>query len=204
MFRIALDVDEVLRDFFGSIIEHINDKYGTMFTLADINDWDFDKTLIQPILPNFDLWKELKETPAILSNAGILWNGINLLHKIRNEFKEDVRIILLTSQKPCLREALLKWTIENDLSKFIDGILFQRTKEKWKENFDLLIDDALDSIEPTLFGENPRPCILWAKSTNLNYLIRNPKFLDEEIKGNFIRTDNPFTTLLFIKLHKNS
>lgn len=157
--RITFDVDGVLAMSAVSVIEAINHKYQTTYSLDQMNRWEFLETDLQKRLgiskeESYDIWL----LPGVMLNAPPISDAIEIVHDLS---KMGAQITFITSRSGILREDTLSW-----FGKYLpfvtpDQLLTQPGHERQGTKFkvetlrrlhpDLHIDDSMELV-PMLDG----------------------------------------------------
>jgi len=159
--RITFDVDGVLAMSAVSVIEAINHKYQTTYSLDQMNRWEFLETDLQKRLgiskeESYDIWL----LPGVMLNAPPIDEAIEI---VRDLTQKGAEITFITSRRGTSREDTLSW-----FGKYLpfvtpDQLLTQPGHERQGTKFkvetllkmrpELHIDDSMELI-PMLKGIN--------------------------------------------------
>tara|TARA_Y100001938_G_scaffold127516_1_gene180454 strand:- start:819 stop:1418 length:600 start_codon:yes stop_codon:yes gene_type:complete len=157
MSRIGIDVDGVLRDFCGSLVDVIKEKYphylkdefkpevepsldGGMITewyLA--NNFNCSKKELQDIY-----WKNHPD--KIMANGAPMYGAVKKMYDLFEWAEEnDHTLVCITSQKSFARHHTLYWLGKYGMD--FDTVYFRRGREKWKVDVDYLVDDSPNNFD---------------------------------------------------------
>jgi 5'(3')-deoxyribonucleotidase len=133
--KIALDIDGVLRDFTGRLIEVYKEDYPD-HDVKPITTWWFEDSF--PIGKKiYDYYKENGERIFRFAKP---FSGA---YEFVASLKESNHVFIITAQPENLSWATSGW-VEEHLPK-VDGLFF--TNKKWLADFDILLDDSPDVME---------------------------------------------------------
>jgi len=154
--RIGIDLDGVLRNLVGNVLQKVNEDYKTSFREKDVTMWDFDKELISKEVSDFNLYQFIHLNPTILNKCDVYRKFIKIYKKLRA--MDDYDIIIITNQPINWRRRTIHWLIENYIS--FDGLIFTEEKHKWE--LDVIIDDKIET------------CLQCASNEILTFLWNQP------------------------------
>ena len=162
MSRIGIDVDGVLRDFCGSLVNVVKEKYphylkdefkpevepsldGGMITewyLA--NNFSCTKKELQQIY-----WKDHAHT--IMGDGQPMYGAIKKMYDLFDWADENGHtLVCVTSQKAEARHHTLTWLGKYGMN--FDTVYFRRGREKWKVDVDYLVDDSPNNFNAWIEG----------------------------------------------------
>ena len=188
MSRIGIDVDGVLRDFCGSLVNVVKEKYphylkdefkpevepsldGGMITewyLA--NNFNCSKEQLQEIY-----WKDHAHT--IMGDGQPMYGAIKQMYDLFDWAEEnDHTLVCITSQKAHARHYTLSWLGKYGMN--FDTVYFRRGREKWKVDVDYLVDDSPNNHKAWVYGRGMEEGFIlmdapYNQDINSNYRITN-------------------------------
>ncbi|HYE80360.1 MAG TPA: hypothetical protein VEI97_20475 [bacterium] len=158
--HIAVDMDDVVVEFTGFLVECINREYGSQLTLAEINDWHFDPWF-NPILGR-DWWDWLKTRDWLWAKCPAVPGAIGGLQTLRDG---GHRVELLTS-KPEWAEWVV-WAWAGKWRPPVHRITICGHGSQQKHELTdalLLVDDGWHNLEP--WAATGRSAIKFARPWN--------------------------------------
>ena len=138
-YIIGVDVDGILRDFSGDLLNIIKKEYPQYikYDIDVIDEWDMERCFdaskedIQQIY-----WHEYCD--EIMGNGTPFQENVDQIkHHIEND---EHTYICVTSQKKHARHYTLKWLGQQGIN--FNSVFFRKGKEKWLVECDYLIDDS--------------------------------------------------------------
>ena len=188
--KIGIDVDGVLRDFCGGLINVIqkhypqylkkHPNYGPPYSIYNnsgepntiIKDWQLEK--------NFNCSKrDLQEifwydyAQDIMGRGAPIKGAVPIMRDLLDKSEHEYWCI--TSQKDHARHLTLKWL--GDMQLNFDRVVFVKGRDKWKVEVDWLVDDS---------PENWHAWKRWRKGTDSvnNYILVNTIY-NRHIKSHY-------------------
>lgn len=160
--RIGIDVDGVLRDFCGSLVNVIKEDFphylkGELDQAIEpsldggiVTDWYLEN--------NFNCTKEdLKDiywhshADKIMGDGWPMPGAIKKMYDLIDwAYKERIEVCCVTSQRPHARHHTLTWLGKYGLD--FETVYFRRGKDKWKVNVDYLVDDSPENHKAWVYG----------------------------------------------------
>jgi 5'(3')-deoxyribonucleotidase len=133
--NIIVDVDDVLRDFAGAVLEQYNAIHNDNKTIDDLVQWEHDKCL--PKMGNFyDFIMQYRK--MVLYYAKPLPGATTVM----NRLSEKNRLVIATHQFSSLEGLTLDWLKKNYIPH--DAIFFG--KDKYLLRGDVMIDDKYTNL----------------------------------------------------------
>lgn len=149
---IVCDIDDVLRDFNGKVLEIYNKENHTHYTMQDIKEFDNTKNL--PLIKDFKHW--LFNHHKVLTQGRPIQYNINAL----NELYKTNTIVLATNQFEMTEDLTAQWIGEHRVP--YHALFFG--KDKWLLKGDMIIDDKVSNVQKFVY-HNPG---------SIGYLIDQP------------------------------
>ena len=135
---IACDIDGVLNNLMGVVIDVYNDRYGTDYTLNDITTYNIDNCLepsvakqIKAIFNEPNIWDKVK---PIAASQDALQKLINKGHQV----------YLVTDHNPDTYGEKVAWV--QRFYPFIEPSKIICIKDKWLLRADIMIEDCLQTL----------------------------------------------------------
>jgi len=159
--KIAVDLDNTLADTTSVLLRLTNFKFGTNYTLADIQ-WDFWRSKG----PDYDaaFWEIYKmfDSPE--------QGGINLRRAlppvdplapgiVKSLIKRGHDVHILTANRPEAKDSIEAWLFGHGLEMYVELIGQVSPVEKVKLDYDLFIDDS-PKIVPAM-ASAPEKTLIW-------------------------------------------
>jgi len=161
---IAVDVDDVLLDFGGRVIQTVNKEYDAKLTSADITSWNLNE-LLDPILGE-DWWAWWEERDWLWAKADAIDGAMGALRVLH---QKGYRIELVTAKPDWARKGLNLWL--SRWNPWYDALIIGPARpamnKTWVTNADLLIDDKPDNCKD--FTDDGRMAILFTRPHNLGF-----------------------------------
>ncbi len=194
MKTIGIDVDGVLRDFCGSLVNVVKEKYphylkdefkpeiepsldGGMITewyLA--NNFSCTKEELQKIY-----WRD--HADKIMGDGAPMYGAIKKMYDLFDWADDNNHtLVCITSQKPEARYHTLSWLGKYGMN--FDTVYFRKGREKWKVNVDYLVDDSPNNHQAWVSGRGMQEGFILMDAP-YNQHVKSPhriKSLDE-VKG---------------------
>lgn len=134
---VLFDMDDVITDCLGGVIEEWNKQNNTTFTKEDVNRWDIDSCLgegAHQIFFKKGFFKNLKEKN----------NAISVIQKLIESTRYDIYIVTACQSVQEIEEKI-HW-----LEKHIPGFNIKRfiaCREKYMIRGDVIIDDRTENLD---------------------------------------------------------
>ena len=188
--RIGIDVDGVLRDFCGSLVNVIKEDF-PHYLKGELDD--VEPSVDGGIVTDWYLENNFKCTKEDLRD--IYWNSHadkimgdgwpmpGAIKKMYDLFEwaddQGHEVCCITSQRPHARHYTLKWLGKYGMD--FETVYFRRGKDKWKVNVDYLVDDSPANFDYWVKGRGMQEGFIlvdapYNQHTNSNYRITS---LDE-------------------------
>jgi uncharacterized HAD superfamily protein len=176
---VGFDLDDVLLDFNGTLLEWHNKKYGTKTLLKDLTVYGYEEIWQSPteevVRKVFEFYNSQEHAAARPMDGAI--EGIQ-------KIKKDNRLFIITSKPDTFREIMNAWIQKNFPNTFEEiyftnqfhGIGIQTTKIDLckKLGIEIFIDDALHNAKN--IAENGIPVLLldspWNQATTETPITR--------------------------------
>ena len=159
--KIALDLDDVVLDFGGRVIEAVNTEYNTALSISDVTDWNFG-LLLDPIIGE-DWWGWWEQRSWLWATAKAIPGAIGGIRTLRSQG----HFIEIVTAKPEWAEAgtwqwLGKW--KPAVHRVTIGPARPAMlKSEWSDA-DILVDDKPGNVEEWM--ESGREAILYDRPHN--------------------------------------
>lgn len=159
--HIAVDMDDVILDFTGGVIDAVNLEYAPSppLTVDDVKDWHIGEVL-NPII-GYSWWRWMRKRSWLWSNFPAVPGAIGYLERLRS----DGHYLEVVTSKPEWAEAnvwqwLGKWkppvqrvTIVNDSVEKVEATTAE-----------VLVDDKFENVKA--FADAARHAVLFTRSHN--------------------------------------
>lgn len=161
--RIAVDMDDVIVDFGGRVVQTVNKEYGTHLTLDDVTDWNLGK-LLDPII-GYDWWQWWESRAWLWATADAIDGAIGGLDKL-HQMGYETEIVTATPDwaKAVKMDWLGKWRPN------VDRIVFGKARPPMDKlaasDAFLIIDDKPDTVREWLGAG--RSAMLFDRPHNLD------------------------------------
>lgn len=133
--RILFDMDDVIVEFLGGLVENFNNVYGTDFNKSDCNVWSLEETLGE------DVWSIMNK-PGFFINLKPKGNSVEVIQRI---IDNGFDVFIVTACTPQAYIEKLHW-IEEYMPYFNKGRLIP-CSEKSAVWGDILIDDKIANLD---------------------------------------------------------
>ena len=132
--RVLFDMDDVIVDFLGGLLENFNYKYGTNFSKKDVDVWNLEHTL------GSNVWGIMNE-PGFFLNLKPKGNSIEIIKRI---IDNGFDVLIVTACDPDAYKEKLEW-IKHHMPYFNKGRLIPCSEKSviWG---DILIDDKIANL----------------------------------------------------------
>jgi 5'(3')-deoxyribonucleotidase len=162
--HIAVDLDDVVLDFVGNLVNIVNTEYGTDLDVTDVVEWDLSKAL-DPILGE-SWWGWWKRRDWLWAQAPAIPGAIGGLERLR----QAGHYLEIVTSKPRWAEAqtwrwLGKWRPPVHRVTIVDADAHPNKADF--TDADLLIDDKPSNIED--FVNAGRTGLLFTRPHNAEY-----------------------------------
>jgi len=163
---IAIDLDDVILDFVGNLVNVLNTEYNAGLTQEDITEWDLSKKL--DLIVGESWWAWWKRRDWLWAQAPAIPGAIGGLEKLRR----DGHYLEIVTAKPRWAEAqtfrwLGKW--RPPVHRVTIVPVEQKIKKSEVTAAELLIDDKPANCEEFLQAD--RMAILYERPHNRKYKI---------------------------------
>ena len=145
--RIGIDIDGVIRDFIGRVLDTLNEHYPDNYNGAIPLQWDFSDVLTDMTLS--DLIYGPRGEDIFLYADPINISGLKYLCGWTKEMEYE--LVCCSYQTGPTILATDKWLQTHNLKKYFVDIIY--TKDKWKVDIDYLVDDAPYNYEAWVENE---------------------------------------------------
>ena len=189
--KIGIDVDGVLRDFCGSLVNVIKEDF-PQYLKGKYNP-DVEPSLDGGIVTDWYLENNFNCTKEDLKNIywyshadkimGDGWPMPGAIKKMYDLFEwaddQGHDVCCITSQRPHATHYTLQCLGKYEID--FETVYFRRGKDKWKVNVDYLVDDSPANFDYWVKGRGMQECFIlvdapYNQHTNSNYRITS---LDE-------------------------
>lgn len=156
---IALDMDDVIVDFCGGLVDAVNREYDAGLTIDDISQWEL-RPLLDPILGE-SWWKWMRKRSWLWSNFEAIPGAIGSIERLRQEG----HYLEVVTSKPAWAEAnvwqwLGKWKPPVNRVTITDPDAYKSEAT----NADVLVDDKLENVRD--FARTGRYGLLFTRPHN--------------------------------------
>lgn len=156
-WRVAVDLDDVVLNFLGGLINAVNTEYDAGLTVEDITNWNLHPFL-DPVIGE-DFWEWLKERDWLWSNFPAVPGAIGGLRRLR---KDGYYLECVTSKPEWAEYNVWKW-----LGKWRPP--FHRVTIVGQDDRKVDFSDAL-----WLVDDKPQNCKEWAEEKRVALLFARP------------------------------
>lgn len=172
--KLAFDVDDVLLDFGGRVIQTVNKEYDAGLSLEDVTSWDLNK-LLDPILGE-DWWAWWEERDWLWSKADAINGAMGGLRRLH---QQGHYIQLVTAKPYWARKGLNHWLAR--WNPYFDELIVGEARPPMEKH---LVSDAL-----ILTDDKPDNCIEWAETGRIALLFDRPHNREHEWAASFYHGD---------------
>lgn len=186
--RIGLDIDNILCSTTEALLEYINERLGTTFTISDVQDY-----WIENLLDDQYKW--------IVSSAfsdPLMWKNVKFIQEAYGPlsflYGDGAELYFITATTPDNLRKKVKF-LERTLTFLPEGYVqshFISIKEKQLVHMDYLVDDYIENLI-----NGPYQGICLAYPWNIQYQEQYPEVI-------YCRNWHEIYTYLFHQLRSNS
>jgi len=185
--HIAIDLDDVILDFVGNLVDVLNTEYDAGLTRESVTDWDLTK-ILDPIIGE-SWWKWWERRDWLWAQAPAVPGAIGGLEKLRR----NGHYLEIVTAKPRWAEAqtfrwLGKWRPPVHRVTIIP--VEQKLKKSEVTFAELLIDDKPDNCEE--FLQANRRAILFKRPHNEKHKIEWGEYRVENMSAPFLHKTNNY------------
>jgi len=147
MTRLAIDLDGVIVDFMGQVIEQHNLDFASELTIADITMWDFLPLTVFgiPTMAKHGGWEAFwrwMEEKEIYLWASEYEGATDVVRRLMADINHVVHLV--THRPEWSKGQTTKWLIEH---RILPTVVYTNGKSKAELNYDLWIDDQPATLE---------------------------------------------------------
>ena len=168
--KIALDLDDVIRDYVPAVIGVYNHRFNTEVQFDDIKTWD----IINYMPKMGSLYGFMTQHPWIYDTVKPICGVKELMQQWRNE---GHTIHILTRQFKGFEYKACDWICKNELE--YDTIIFAKDKSVFKA--DIFVDDNLTNFNMYRIENQSSKSFLMSKPWNQHVDIENRIYTLSEI-----------------------
>ena len=135
--HLGIDIDGVLADLAGYVIQRINNKYHTVYTKEDIHEY-------YQMLEEISLKEEVKQAlldPVFVSSVSMIKNANHVVQELNKTHK----IHIITKRPSYTMKETIGWLISNEIP--YDSVIISEHENKPIDHIDVLIDDNEDNLK---------------------------------------------------------
>lgn len=169
MLSVAFDVDDVVLDFGGRVIETVNMEYGTELTLENVTSWNLNP-LLDPILGE-DWWIWWEEREWLWAKADAVPGAIGGL---RWAHQQGYWVELVTAKPDWARAGLSQWL--GKWQPYFDRLTVGPARPPMFKPFFtdalVLVDDKPENCQD--FADVGRYALLFERPHNIGYAPARP------------------------------
>tara|TARA_B100000927_G_scaffold272650_1_gene250454 strand:+ start:48 stop:647 length:600 start_codon:yes stop_codon:yes gene_type:complete len=194
--KIGIDVDGVLRDFCGSLVNVIKEDF-PQYLKGKYNP-DVEPSLDGGIVTDWYLENNFNCTKEDLKNIywyshadkimGDGWPMPGAIKKMYDLFEwadeQGHEVCCITSQRPHARHYTLKWLGKYGMD--FETVYFRRGKDKWKVNVDYLVDDSPANFDYWVDGRGMQEGFILVDAPYNQHINTNSRITGLDEVKNFI------------------
>lgn len=163
--RIVLDMDQVLCDLTGRLLEWYNEDFGTSYTIDDITDWDMSRCL-----PNFKhFFRSCLRYPETFRDLEPLPGAIEGVKSLVMDGHDVIIATVVSSFAGIAYHGKLEWMRRNIGKEIFDLDNFVSIKRKYLLDADVIVDDGVHNVLPWI--ESSRHAIVFRAPWNRTFTV---------------------------------